>query len=96
MHNTGLPAMARSWDWATSVTSACPRSASFGWAASNANAICAQLLLLAAEDPTAIYLYINSPGGSVTAGMAIYDTMQHQAGRRHGHIRAGCVDGSSC
>ncbi len=43
----------------------------------NANAICAQLLLLAAEDPDKdIYLYINSPGGSVTAGMAIYDTMQ--------------------
>ena len=43
----------------------------------NANAICAQLLLLAAEDPVKdIYLYINSPGGSVTAGMAIYDTMQ--------------------
>ncbi len=42
-----------------------------------ANAICAQLLLLAAEDPKRdIYLYINSPGGSVTAGMAIYDTMQ--------------------
>ena len=41
-----------------------------------ANQICAQLLLLAAEDPTRdIYLYINSPGGSVTAGMAIYDTM---------------------
>lgn len=44
----------------------------------NANAICAQLLLLAAEDPERdIYLYINSPGGSVTAGMAIYDTMQY-------------------
>ena len=43
----------------------------------NANAICAQMLLLAAEDPERdIYLYINSPGGSVTAGMAIYDTMQ--------------------
>lgn len=43
----------------------------------NANAICAQMLLLAAEDPDKdIYLYINSPGGSVTAGMAIYDTMQ--------------------
>ena len=43
----------------------------------NANAICAQLLLLAAEDPNRdIQLYINSPGGSVTAGMAIYDTMQ--------------------
>ena len=44
----------------------------------NANAICAQLLLLAAEDPERdIYLYINSPGGSVTAAMAIYDTMQY-------------------
>ena len=43
----------------------------------NANAICAQLLLLNAEDPKKdIYLYINSPGGSVTAGMAIFDTMQ--------------------
>ena len=44
----------------------------------NANTICAQLLLLAAEDPDRdIYLYINSPGGSVTAGMAIYGTMQY-------------------
>ena len=44
---------------------------------SMANAICAQMLLLAAEDPDKdIYLYINSPGGSVSAGMAIYDTMQ--------------------
>ena len=44
----------------------------------NANAICAQMLLLAAEDPKKdIYLYINSPGGSITAGMAIYDTMQY-------------------
>jgi ATP-dependent Clp protease protease subunit len=43
----------------------------------NANAICAQLLLLAAEDANKdIWLYINSPGGSVTAGMAIFDTMQ--------------------
>ncbi|WP_289033583.1 ATP-dependent Clp protease proteolytic subunit [Arsenicicoccus cauae] len=43
----------------------------------NANAICAQLLLLSAEDPDKdIWLYINSPGGSVTAGMAIFDTMQ--------------------
>lgn len=42
-----------------------------------ANQICAQLLLLDAEDPERdIHLYINSPGGSVTAGMAIYDTMQ--------------------
>jgi ATP-dependent Clp protease, protease subunit len=44
---------------------------------SMANAICAQMLLLAAEDSEKdIYLYINSPGGSVSAGMAIYDTMQ--------------------
>ena len=43
----------------------------------NANAICAQMLLLNAEDPVKdIYLYINSPGGSVTSGMAIFDTMQ--------------------
>jgi ATP-dependent Clp protease protease subunit len=43
-----------------------------------ANTICAQLLLLSAEDPDRdIFLYINSPGGSVTAGMAIYDTMQY-------------------
>src|ERR1700731_5390052 len=43
----------------------------------NANLICAQLLLLAAEDPEKdVSLYINSPGGSVTAGLAIYDTMQ--------------------
>ena len=42
-----------------------------------ANAVVAQLLFLAAEDPEKdIHLYINSPGGSVTAGMAIYDTMQ--------------------
>ena len=41
-----------------------------------ANRLCAQILLLAAEDPSKdINLYINSPGGSVTAGMAIYDTM---------------------
>ena len=43
----------------------------------SANLICAQLLLLAAEDAERdISLYINSPGGSVTAGLAIYDTMQ--------------------
>ncbi|MFY9916343.1 MAG: ATP-dependent Clp protease proteolytic subunit [Nocardioidaceae bacterium] len=42
-----------------------------------ANRICAQLLLLSAEDPVQdISLYINSPGGSVTAGMAIYDVMR--------------------
>ena len=44
----------------------------------NANEICAKMLLLAAEDSTKdIFLYINSPGGSITAGMAIYDTMQY-------------------
>jgi len=43
----------------------------------NANAICAQMLLLAAEDPDKdVWLYINSPGGSISAGMAIYDTMK--------------------
>jgi len=43
-----------------------------------ANLVIAQLLFLAAEDPEKdIYLYINSPGGSVTAGMGIYDTMQY-------------------
>ena len=42
------------------------------------NKLCAQILLLSAEDPTRdINLYINSPGGSVTAGMAIYDTMRY-------------------
>ncbi|TFB57078.1 ATP-dependent Clp protease proteolytic subunit [Cryobacterium sp. TMT1-62] len=43
----------------------------------NANEICAKILLLAAEDSERdIFLYINSPGGSITAGMAIYDTMR--------------------
>lgn len=43
-----------------------------------ANTVVAQLLFLAAEDPDKdISLYINSPGGSITAGMAIYDTMQY-------------------
>jgi ATP-dependent Clp protease protease subunit len=42
-----------------------------------ANRLCAQLLLLSAEDPRGdISLYINSPGGSVSAGLAIYDTMR--------------------
>ena len=42
-----------------------------------ANAICAQLLFLQAQDPKKeISVYVNSPGGSVTAGLAIYDTMQ--------------------
>ncbi|NYI06622.1 ATP-dependent Clp protease protease subunit [Allostreptomyces psammosilenae] len=42
-----------------------------------ANSICAQLLLLAADPEKDVYLYINSPGGSISAGMAIYDTMQY-------------------
>ena len=43
-----------------------------------ANAVIAQMLFLASEDPNRnIQLYINTPGGSVTAGMAIYDTMQY-------------------
>ena len=43
-----------------------------------ANTVVAQLLFLEMEDPDQdIYLYINSPGGSITAGMAIYDTMQY-------------------
>ncbi len=43
-----------------------------------ANLIVAQLLFLEAEDPEKdVYLYINSPGGSITAGLAIYDTMQY-------------------
>ncbi|MFG1762514.1 ClpP family protease [Micromonospora parva] len=44
----------------------------------SANQICSQILLLAAEDADRdIYLYINSPGGSVSAGMAVYDTMRY-------------------
>ena len=62
---------------------------------SNSNAICAQMLLLNAEDPQAdIFLYINSPGGSVDSGMAIYDTMQFISndvatfgGKKLGHRR---------
>ena len=43
-----------------------------------ASLICAQLLFLESQDPEKeIYLYINSPGGSVTSGMAIYDTMRY-------------------
>ena len=58
-----------------------------------ANLVTAQLLFLEAEDPDKdISLYINSPGGSISAGMAIYDTMQfirpddhlHRAGGQHG------------
>ena len=44
----------------------------------NANEICAEMLMLAADDSSSdIWLYINSPGGSITAGMAIYDTMNY-------------------
>ncbi len=43
-----------------------------------ANVVCAQLLFLEADDPDKdIYMYINSPGGSITAGLAIYDTMDY-------------------
>lgn len=43
-----------------------------------ANAICAQLLFLQAQDPDKlVHIYVNSPGGSVTAGLAIYDTMNY-------------------
>jgi ATP-dependent Clp protease protease subunit len=42
-----------------------------------ANRITAQMLMLAADPSRDIYLYINSPGGSITAGMAVYDTMQY-------------------
>ncbi len=43
-----------------------------------ANLVVAQLLFLESEDPDKdIHLYINSPGGSITSGMAIYDTMQY-------------------
>ena len=65
----------------------------------SASMIVAQLLFLEAEDPDKdIQLYINSPGGSVTAGMAIYDTMQYikcdvstsmyRYGSKHGRIPA--------
>ena len=66
----------------------------------SAGLIVAQLLFLEAEDPGKdIQLYINSPGGSVTAGMAIYDTMQyikcdvsticHRNGSQHGSFPLG-------
>src|ERR1051325_8808991 len=42
-----------------------------------ANMVCAQLLLLAEDSDRDIAIYVNSPGGSVTAGLAIYDTMQY-------------------
>lgn len=53
-----------------------------------ANVIVAQLLFLESEDPDKdIHLYINSPGGSVTAGLAIYDAMQHI----HPEVRTYCI-----
>src|SRR5437588_11997870 len=53
-----------------------------------ANLICAQLLLLEADDGERdISLYINSPGGSVTAGLAIYDTLQYV----NPHVATLCV-----
>ena len=60
-----------------------------------ANTVVAQMLFLEMEDPDAdICLYINSPGGSVTAGMAIYDTMQYIKPQvAHGVHRHGGVDG---
>ncbi len=69
-----------------------------------ANAVIAQLLFLEAENPEKeISLYINSPGGAVTAGLAIYDTMQfvssryrddlRRPGRQHGRRPAGGGDG---
>ena len=60
-----------------------------------ANLITAQLLFLEAENPERdIWLYINSPGGSITAGMAIYDTMQFVRPRHHDRLhRASRVDG---
>ena len=53
-----------------------------------ANLVCAQLILLEAEDPEQdISLYINSPGGSVTDGLAIYDTMQYVRPDVSHHLR---------
>ncbi len=57
-----------------------------------ANLVVAQLLFLEAEDPEKdITLYINSPGGSITAGMAIYDTMQFIRSRRDHDLRRQCA-----
>ena len=57
-----------------------------------ANLIVAQLLFLQAEDPAKpIQLYINSPGGSVTAGLAIYDTMQILSCEVHTYCIGQCA-----
>ncbi len=60
-----------------------------------ANLVIAQMLFLEAEDPDKdILLYINSPGGSITAGLAIYDTMQFVKPDVQTTVhRPGCVDG---
>ena len=60
-----------------------------------ANLVVAQLLFLESEDPDKdIYLYINSPGGSITSGMAIYDTMQYVKPCKHYMYWNGSIDGS--
>ncbi len=57
-----------------------------------ANLVIAQILFLDAEDPEKdIYLYINSPGGYITSGLAIYDTMQYT----RSHIRTICIGQAS-
>ena len=57
-----------------------------------ANTVVAQLLYLEMDNPNAdISLYINSPGGSVTAGMAIYDTMQYKSPVRTVRARHGAI-----
>ena len=60
-----------------------------------ANSIVAQLLFLEAENPEKdISIYINSPGGSITAGMAIYDTMQFiKPDVSNNLYRYGCING---
>ena len=60
-----------------------------------ANLVVAQLLFLDAEDPEKdIFLYINSPGGSISAGMAIYDTMQYTRADADYLCRHGCQQGA--
>ena len=59
-----------------------------------ADIVIAQLIYLEGKDPEKdISLYINSPGGSVTSGMAIYDTMNYKMRRQHDMRRHGGVDG---
>ncbi len=63
-----------------------------------ASLIIAQLLFLESEDPDKdIMLYINSPGGSVTAGLGIYDTMQYIRPDDYNNVRRnGGINGSAC